>query len=212
MTRGRRRARRGWALLVVGLLASTACGRSKATDDASGAGGTGGGAGSGAGAGTAGANVECYPPMTFEVSLAPELSPDWFCSPCGSVSLAFAATGGAFFEPSFLCGATPACDTCRPISCPGIVCDYEPFPPQGVLALHWSGWRNVFGTCGDDTACNGATCVEPGTYRVRVCAARGSPGDFEESACTPSSAAPICAEAEFELPTTETVLVELGGG
>jgi hypothetical protein len=110
------------------------------------------------------------------------------------------AQGSTAFSISPACG-TASCETCEVQSCGAAACLPTALTPQGT-ELVWTGTYLAKDTCGDHMACQRHTCVKPGKYRARACAALNQ--GQTEYGCLPKDEQ-LCAEVEFDFPGQSTV-------
>jgi hypothetical protein len=187
---------------------SSSGGTSASTGGAGGA--TFGGGTSPTGSGGAANNEEC---VTGSVKLrmvpSPDLPHDYLCDAgCGTGWLTITdAKGAAAFSLFPACGSA-SCDSCSPLPCAAAACLPTPLTAEGNT-LVWDGTHLTEGTCGMNMACQRPACVPPGRYKAKACAAiNAGNNDMAGNACTPK-ATQLCAEAEFDFPTTSEVLLVL---
>jgi hypothetical protein len=135
-----------------------------------------------------------------------KLPTDFLCdASCGTGWLTITdAEGATAFSISSACG-TATCDTCEVQACGAAACLPTPLRGSGS-ELVWTGTYLAKDTCGDYTACQRQACVKPGKYKARACAALND-GDSEYG-CMPKEPQ-LCAEAEFEFPSKDDVVLVL---
>jgi len=170
-----------------------------------------GGGSSGAVSGAPAENLDDCPDgtITFRMRPSPKLSSNYLCDVgCGSGWLSITDRDGAVGLPiSSACG-TASCETCEVRQCAAAACLSTPLGPEGS-ELTWDGTYLVKDTCGaSKLACQRRTCVKPGKYLARACAAL-SDGQSSGDGCTPREER-LCREVEFEFPATKTVELVLG--
>jgi hypothetical protein len=136
----------------------------------------------------------------------PKLAKDLFCdASCGTGWLTITdAEGATAFSISAACG-TASCDTCEVQTCGAAACSPAALTAAGS-ELTWTGTYLAKDTCGDHVACQQQACVKPGKYKARACAALNE-GESEYG-CLPQERQ-VCAEAEFEFPSSEDVVLVL---
>jgi hypothetical protein len=132
---------------------------------------------------------------------------------CGTSSLiTISNSAGQVVGPAggLGCGRV-ACDTCTESPCPGIACFLQAQVVTGEN-LTWSGTIAGQWTCGQDAlTCQYSSAVPAGTYTAKMCATPGSLTDADEPECIPEGE-PECVEVEFEFPSGELVVGQLGPG
>jgi hypothetical protein len=186
--------------------------------DAGGSLGASGGPSNAAGAGGADAasggaavSAEDCPSGTIKFRMLPDpdLAEGYLCDAgCGTGWLTITDAEGAMAYPLFsACGAA-SCDSCEMLACSASACLPTPVTNAGV-ELEWAGTYMTKDTCGANVACQRATCVKPGRYRAKACAAvNGGASSQNGVACTPK-AEQVCAVAEFDFPANETIKLVL---
>lgn len=144
--------------------------------------------------------------VTIRMLPSPKLPKDYLCdASCGTGWLTITdAEGATAFSISAACG-TASCDTCEVQTCGAAACLPTALGAAGS-ELEWTGTYLAKDTCGDHMACQRQACVKPGKYKARACAPLNL-GDSEYG-CK-SEQQQICAEAEFEFPAKEQVLLVL---
>lgn len=144
--------------------------------------------------------------VTIRMRPGSNLPTDFLCdASCGTGWLTITdAEGATAFSISSACG-TATCDTCEVQACGAAACLPTPLRGSGS-ELVWTGTYLAKDTCGDYTACQRQACVKPGRYKARACAALND-GESEHG-CMPKEPQ-LCAEAEFEFPSKEDVVLVL---
>jgi hypothetical protein len=147
--------------------------------------------------------------VVFNMLPSPELPPDYFCdASCGTGWLTITdAQGAAAFSIFSACGIA-SCQSCEVLPCPAASCLPKPLTPQGSQ-LTWDGSYLAQDSCGSNMACQRRSCVPPGKYKAKACAAINAGNlDVASGSCEPKDAQ-LCAEVEFELPATREVKLVL---
>jgi hypothetical protein len=138
-----------------------------------------------------------------------DLPVDYLCDAgCGTGWLTITdANGSAAFSLFPACGST-SCESCSATPCAAAACVPTPLTAEGS-ALVWNGTYMTAGTCGASDACQRPSCVPPGKYRAKACAAiNAGANDMAAGSCMPKSTQ-LCAETEFELPSVSEVKLVL---
>lgn len=179
---------------------------------------TGGGAntgGSSAGAAAGGTGNAGGPPVnvedcavgsvTFKMVPEPGMADGYLCDAgCGSGWLTLTDAAGASAFPIVSACGTASCDSCEIAPCAAAACLPTPLTAKGST-LTWNGTYLMQDTCGAKLACQRQTCMPPGKYKAKACAAL-SAGDADTGeGCLPRANATLCAEVEFEFPETDAV-------
>lgn len=86
-------------------------------------------------------------------------------------------------------------------------CLPKPLTGEGV-ELTWNGSFFTKDTCGEAMACQKPACVKPGKYKAKACAAINAGNASSGGSCTPKDST-LCAEAEFEFPSSDAVKLVL---
>ncbi len=131
-----------------------------------------------------------------------KLPEEFLCdASCGTGWLTITdAQGATAFSISAACG-TASCDTCEVQPCGAAACLPTALTARGSEVV-WSGTYLAKDSCADHVACQRQTCVTPGRYKARACAALNQgPSDY---GCMPKDQQ-LCAEVEFDFPSTEHV-------
>ena len=70
----------------------------------------------------------------------------------------------------------------------------------------WSGTYLAKDSCGQNLTCQRQTCVAPGKYKAKACAAVSSSSGSQHSAdtCSPKDTQ-VCAEVTFDFPAKQTI-------
>lgn len=169
---------------------------------------TGGSAAAGSGAAGEMADACASGAITFRMLPAPELSPDYLCDAgCGTGWLTITDPEGATAFSIFSACGTASCESCEMLPCASAACLPTPLDAEGS-ELVWNGTYMAKDTCGAGMACQRATCVKPGKYKAKACAAINGGASGNGAACTPKSEQ-LCSEVEFEFPATATVKLVL---
>jgi hypothetical protein len=155
-----------------------------------------------------GANDECPSgSITFRMLPGPDLAHDFLCDAgCGTGWLTLTDADGAAAYSLFSACGTASCDSCEVQSCAAAACLPTPLTATGS-DLVWTGSFLAKGTCGANMTCQKQGCVKAGRYKAKACAALNG-GDNGSAGCTPKNEQ-LCAEAEFEFPSTQTVKLVL---
>lgn len=137
---------------------------------------------------------------------SPKLPGGFLCdASCGTGWLTITdAEGATAFSISAACG-TASCDTCEVQACGAAACLPTALGSSGS-ELEWTGTYLAKDTCGDHAACQRRACVKPGKYKARACSALN--GGETEYGCQPQGTQ-LCAEAEFDFPSKEDVVLVL---
>jgi hypothetical protein len=136
---------------------------------------------------------------------SPDLPQDYLCDAgCGTGWLTITDSYGASAFSLFpACGST-SCESCSAAPCAAAACVPTPLTAQGS-ELVWLGQYMTQDTCGADQACHRASCVPPGRYRAKACAAvNADTNETASGSCMPKNTQ-LCAEVEFEFPSDSTV-------
>lgn len=140
---------------------------------------------------------------------SPDLPHDYLCDAgCGTGWLTITDEQGAAAYSLFPgCGST-SCESCSQLPCAAAACLPTPLTAEG-RELTWAGTYLTDDTCGMNQACQRPTCVKPGRYKAKACAAiNGGANEMAGGSCTPKSTQ-LCSEAEFEFPGTAEVMLVL---
>jgi hypothetical protein len=122
---------------------------------------------------------------------------------CGTGWLSITDPDGLTAFSIFAACGTASCDTCALQPCAAAACLPKPLTADGA-ELNWSGTYMAKDSCGKNAmACQKPACVKPGRYKAKACAALNG-GNTAQGACMPKDAQ-LCATAEFEFPSTQTV-------
>lgn len=185
---------------------SSGRGGASAGTSAGGSGPSGGGGDTSGSAGTSAEDEECVMgSVKLRMVPSPDLPHDFLCDAgCGTGWLTITDSyGAAAFSIFPACGST-SCESCSATPCAAAACLPTPLTEKGS-ELVWTGQYMTQDTCGMNQACQRATCVPPGHYRAKACAAiSAGTSDAGSGSCTPKNTQ-LCAEAEFEFPSTSTV-------
>ncbi len=173
--------------------------------------GTHGGSGGSNAEGGAGGELDAACPsgtITFRMLPGSDLGADYLCDAgCGTGWLTITdAEGASAFSIFSACG-TASCESCETLGCAVAACLPTPLTADGN-ELIWTGTYLAKDTCGANMACQRQTCVKPGKYKAKACAAINGGPSQNGGACTPLGDQ-LCAEAEFDFPSTTTVKLVL---
>jgi hypothetical protein len=173
------------------------------------------------------------PRIGFHLEPDPSVDPTTLCTvECGG-PLATLTSGGTqlragswisldvpvvWGSPSRPNGCVLGCDTCQPIFCHSCIVASS-FPATGFDVV-WYGTYYVQGTCNGNPCMGPTACAPTGHYGASFCIQRGltvhgslGPGGclslskLDSSVTWPSA----CGSAEFDLPSTVSLSVKLGG-
>lgn len=145
--------------------------------------------------------------VTFRMLPAGELSHEYLCDAgCGTGWLTITDADGATAYSLFAACGTASCDSCEVQGCAAAACLPIPLTAEGSH-LVWNGTYQAKSTCGANMTCQKPRCVKPGRYKAKACAAING-GNSASGACVPLNDQ-LCAEAEFDLPSTQTVKLVL---
>lgn len=167
-------------------------------------GGSGGSSKGGSGSTSAGGSSDACVSgsVKFRMLPGPALPAHHLCDAgCGTGWLTITdAAGTTAFSIVSACG-TASCESCEPLPCAASACMPTPLTTEGS-ELVWSGTYLTQGTCGNKVACQHPTCMPPGRYKAKACAALSAGPSAANGSCTPQDAAPLCVEVEFDFPET----------
>ncbi len=160
-----------------------------------------------------GAAGSCGSRISFSIVAAAGVDPGSFCTyGCNSIGeIAFAnndiqLTTDDVVAPNCVslcdaCGSPTLCHSCSGIGL---------FPSAGVNYT-WDGSHWATGICGANSCRGPRLCAPAGHFAGTFCAWRGT---TVSGRCTPSQGSPgadvSCTTVEFDLPSTESITVELG--
>lgn len=147
--------------------------------------------------------------ITFRMLASPKLAADYLCDAgCGTGWLSITDAEGAMGFSIFSACGTASCDSCEVQQCAAAACLATPLTASGS-ELVWRGTYFEKDKCGaTNMVCQQPACVKPGKYKARACAAVND-GVSKAGGCVPRDQQ-LCAEAEFELPSTKIVQLVLG--
>lgn len=155
--------------------------------------------------GGAAGDIECAAgAVTFRMRPSDDLAAGFFCDTgCGSGWLTITdAEGYTAFSISSACGIA-SCESCDALPCGAAACLPTPLAAKGA-ELTWTGTYLAKDTCGQNVACQRQTCVKPGKYKAKACAAVSGSGDQSAATCTPKDTQ-VCAEVTFEFPGKDSI-------
>lgn len=155
----------------------------------------------------------CGSRISFQVIAAAGVDPGSFCTyGCNTIANITFTSGSTQVTADDIASpnCVSLCDTCGTLaichSCAGI----SPFPFAGI-SYDWDGSYWASGTCGGQPCRGPQVCAPAGHYTGEFCALRGT---TVSGRCTPSQGTPSgdvsCSTVELDLPSTETITVELG--
>jgi hypothetical protein len=146
--------------------------------------------------------------VTFKMLPSANLEHDYLCDAgCGTGWLSITdAEGATAYSPYSACG-TASCETCEVQTCAAAACLPKPLTVAGS-ELSWDGSYFAKDVCGANMACQKASCVKPGKYKAKACAAINAGSSSMNGGCMPKDAT-LCAEAVFEFPGTSVVKLVL---
>lgn len=146
--------------------------------------------------------------VTFRMLPSADLAHDYLCDAgCGTGWLTITDADGATAYSLFAACGTASCDSCEVQGCAAAACLPIPLSAEGSH-LVWNGTYQAKSTCGANMTCQKPRCVKPGRYKAKACAAINGGNSSNSSGCVPLNDQ-LCAEAEFELPSTQTVKLVL---
>jgi hypothetical protein len=177
--------------------------------------------------------ARCGSQVSFQVGPGPGVDPGTLCplSACDGLSATLTSGPVQFAAGTWLSPAVPViwanstlngcgllCATCQMVSCHSCIA-LRTFPIPGYQRV-WDGSYFLEGTC-NGNACMGPTaCAPAGHYVANFCMQKGVPskGSYGDTGCLSLSglnatwAQPLaCASVEFDLPSTVSLYVGLGG-
>jgi len=142
--------------------------------------------------------------VTFRMLPGPELAHDYLCDAgCGTGWLTIADADGASAYSLFSACGTASCDSCEVQPCAAAACLATPLTAEGSQ-LVWTGSYLAKSTCGANMSCQKSDCAKAGKYKAKACAAVNAGPNGSTPGCVPKNEQ-LCAEAEFDFPSTQTV-------
>ena len=147
--------------------------------------------------------------VKFKMVPSPDLPHDYLCDAgCGTGWLTITDADGAEAFSIFPSCGSMSCESCSLLPCAAAACLPTPLTGEGS-ELTWAGTYLAQAICGMNTACQQPTCAAPGKYKAKACAAvNAGNNEMAGGSCTPKDTQ-LCAEAEFDFPTTAEVKLVL---
>lgn len=161
------------------------------------------GSGTSTGGSGMGGGEECAEgSVTIKMLPGPDLPHDYLCDAgCGTGWLTITDAEGASAFTLFSACGTASCESCEILPCAAAACLPTPLGSEGNT-LTWTGTYLAQDKCGQDMACQRQTCVPPGRYRAKACAAVNAGQSGMGGGCVPKDGIMLCSEAEFDFPSS----------